>query len=892
MAAPSILLILAALVLLLASTLKSLNAQSVSPRAVCSEGYRFVYPATCLKEVKEQPLFECPPGTKLTGRECIQQEWFPAKPFCPQRSVMDAARRVCRGTEVGPSTSSCPASFEADGKKCVQFQPVPSITQCPNGFGLSVPLAAAPLLPAAPSHVGVFTPVRINNNNNMSTTKPMLHSTTTQISTHHNTMQQSTATTQQQHQLELFPSSFHSSTSSNMHSTYSPAANTPTFHFSNSHSFHGSPSRRRRLQAVQKSEGSSQPAATIGGAVEGKRCLRRTSTDPELGCPGGYLREGNVCTQKEKSDATGTCPNGFDIMDGTDCARLLPANPVPHCEDGYRLEQNQCVKHNFVKANPSCAGSGSFDGYICREESVAVVDMRCPEHYKLERQLNKCIRVIERDPQPFCPEGFTIEKAAKVSQKGMQGLQQTAEHQKSGVFHVDNVCYKMAITPPEWLCPPNGSLVVVGVDTTTQQQQQKMATAAESPEPKKLEPTCGVTDRLRPLRLCPPGSEASHDGQCIVRQTIQMRFECPDGFRIDPLRRQCFKNHIMPLERKCKRGELQSGRCVEVEVAPPRLTCPAAAKPDRDNRTCVSRLYAPPIISCGNKVGRLGGGGANKPGSNGEGVCERTVEVPVKFGCGETSKPSNGKTTNKPNVKKRSGGGHTQESPTIVEMRDGQCLRERSRRPDVRCAKGYRMGFTGDCVKVETEAADFDCPRGYRLLPSTSTTPTSCAPAGGGGGNEGEGGSGGGSGWGGSGSGGGSGGGGSGGSGGGGGNNSGGSTNPFSNQFPGGGGMTIGRPFPMPGGGDSNSGGSVDNAGSSTPANNRPWEGFNPFAPINNPFTTNPGSGGNFEDNNNALPLSDDNAAVDPLGPEEEEWDAVVVPNRSSSRRRTSRSPW
>eukprot|EP00922_Rhytidocystis_sp_ex-Travisia-forbesii_P059976 GHVS01088907.1.p1 GENE.GHVS01088907.1~~GHVS01088907.1.p1 ORF type:complete len:855 (+),score=187.90 GHVS01088907.1:161-2566(+) len=801
---------------------------------------------------------------------------------------MDASRRVCRGTEVGPSTSSCPASFESDGKKCVQFQPVPSITQCPNGFGLSVPLAAAtpPPLPAAPPHVSGFPPVRINNN--MSTTKPKHHSTT-QMSTHHNTIQ-STATTHHQ----LFPSSFHSSTSSNIHSTYTTAANTPTFHMSNNNnnnSFNGSHRRRRRLQEAQKSEGIK--TTTLGEAVEGKKCLRRTATDPELGCPAGYLREGNLCTQKEKSDATGTCPNGFDIMDGTDCARLLPANPVPHCEDGYRLEQNHCVKHNFVKANPSCAGSGSFDGYICREESVAVVDMRCPEHYKLDRQLNKCIRVIERDPEPFCPEGFTIEKAAKVSQKGMQGLQQRAEqHQKSGVFHVDNVCYKMAITPPEWICPPNGSLVV-GVDTTasseplrssssaTTQQQQK--TAAESPAPKKLEPTCGVTDRLRPLRLCPSGSEASHDGQCIVKQTIQMRFECPDGFRIDPLRRQCFKNHIMPLERKCKRGELQSGRCVEVEVAPPRLTCPSAAKPDRDNRTCVTRRYAAPIISCGKKVGQLG---RRPKQANGEGVCEHTVEVPVKFGCGETSTTSNGK-TNKTNMKKRSAGGHPQESPTVVEMRDGKCLRERSRRPDVRCAKGYRMGFTGDCVKVETEAADFDCPRGYRLLPATDTTPTSCALVGGGGGSSNgvDGGSGGdgGSGW--------SGGGGS------GGNNSnngassgGGTNNPFANQFPGGGGATIGRPFPIPVGGANNSGGSVDNAGSSTSTpGNRPWEGSNPFGPIN-PFTINPGSGANVEDNN-ALPLSDNNA-VDPLGPEEE-WGAVVVRTRSSrSSSRSSRSPW
>eukprot|EP00922_Rhytidocystis_sp_ex-Travisia-forbesii_P003224 GHVS01004721.1.p1 GENE.GHVS01004721.1~~GHVS01004721.1.p1 ORF type:complete len:452 (+),score=113.75 GHVS01004721.1:390-1745(+) len=361
--------------------------------------------------------------------------------------------------------------------------------------------------------------------------------------------------------------------------------------------------------------------------------------------------------------------------------------------------------------------------------------MHCPDHYKLDRQSGKCIRVIEREPIPFCPEGFTLEKSAKVSQKGGGGGAggiAVVDHQKSGVFQVDNVCYRLNISPPKWNCPPNGTLAIDPAAGTTAVANQRGGgrhdhqplragnqNKQEAP-PKDSSPTCGVTERLQPLRLCPPGSEASQDGQCIVRQTIQMRFECPDGYRIDPLRRQCFKHNVIPLARSCKRGELQSGRCVEVEVAPPRMKCPSLTQPDRDNKTCVKRNYAPPVFSCGKK----GGGGQLKQGSGGEGAaCRRTVEVRVKFGCGEEEEEaaaSSGGGGGMKGKKKDSG------ATTTVQPKNGKCLREHARRPDVRCAEGSRMGFGGNCVKVETEEAEFDCPRGYRFIPARDRRSARC----------------------------------------------------------------------------------------------------------------------------------------------------------------------
>eukprot|EP00922_Rhytidocystis_sp_ex-Travisia-forbesii_P003219 GHVS01004715.1.p1 GENE.GHVS01004715.1~~GHVS01004715.1.p1 ORF type:complete len:738 (+),score=117.91 GHVS01004715.1:177-2390(+) len=630
------------------ASIVSLTSLSVSPRPVCSEGYRFVYPATCLKEIKEEPIFKCPAGSKLVGRQCIHQEWTPAQPFCPRDAELDEPRGVCRSTEVGPADSNCPAGYQQEGKKCVKFEPVQAMAECPKGFGLSVKPKQQFHPSTLPSH-------------------PITAAHAPAVSSHHHHTAVHTAVHTPVHTVSLHTAPMRT------------PIHTGTTHTGNVHTApitHYNPAGfnmpRRHLAEVK------------GGKSVTAECVRRTTTEPELGCAPGYLREGSVCTQKEKSDATGTCPTGFDILDGTDCARLLPANPVVHCEDGYVLDGQQCVQHTFVKAKPSCAGGGSFDGSLCKSEKIAIVEMRCPAHYKL--QTGKCIRVMEREPVPTCPEGFDLEKAAKINQNG--GISE--QHQKSGLVEVDNVCYKLDMSEPKWLCPANGQLAVSAHN------------ALRSPKG-EVGPTCGVTERVQPLRLCPPDSEASQDGRCIVRQTIQMRFECPDGYLIDPVRRQCFKNHVLPLSRSCKRGELQSGQCVEVEVAPPRTKCPTTAERDRDNTTCVKRNYAAAVLSCGKQGGQV-------DNAKGQGTCKRTVEVRVKFGCADGTKSGEPAETDK--------------------ARSQSCLREHARRPDVRCAKGYRMGFGGDCFIVETEKAEFKCPRGYLFVPATDMTPDMCVPTG------------------------------------------------------------------------------------------------------------------------------------------------------------------
>lgn len=404
----------------------------------------------------------------------------------------------------------------------------------------------------------------------------------------------------------------------------------------------------------------SSPRQLVGSA---QKCVRRTNSDPILSCPASHKRVGNDCVQREKSHATGKCPDGFDAVNATSCARFLPAFPVPQCEEGFKLVGHDCVHFDNIPATPACSDGGQYDGDLCRAEEIAVVEMRCPDQYTFDPQLRKCLRVLERDPIPTCLEGFRIKKTADIDSRMRH--EEGRAHQKTGVFHVDHVCYRLQVQPPNWLCPRDGQL---------------------SGRSGKDGPLCDVTSRVEPLQLCPAGSEASQNGECIAKQTIDMRYECPNGFRIDPFRRQCFKNHVLPPKPSCRRGTLQRGQCVEVDVTPAEAQCKGGGRPV-GGKKCVMETTIEAKFKCGTSGVMVQEVDTRKGGSGGP-ICQYTEDIPAKVQC-EKSGPTSGEV-------------------------NGMCWKYRMIRPDIRCpGLEYYMDLYGKCVKHEETEAKPKCRAGY-----------------------------------------------------------------------------------------------------------------------------------------------------------------------------------
>eukprot|EP00921_Rhytidocystis_pertsovi_P012678 GHVQ01020608.1.p1 GENE.GHVQ01020608.1~~GHVQ01020608.1.p1 ORF type:complete len:754 (-),score=104.99 GHVQ01020608.1:1699-3960(-) len=645
--------------------------------------------------MSEKAIYSCPEDTELVGDSCVTKEYYEPEILCPGSSQYDRSGKTCHVTEYRSPSAKCPAGYEkAKDNKCVKYQPLKPTASCPDGFGLSVSVSSTPL-PIPPSivnHRG--PPVTVHPHS------AVIHHQTTVGSAHG------------------VPS--HTIVTEHHRASYSPP--------------------HRVLQDTKT------PVA-VGSTESDQKCIRRTNSPPELGCPPPFTRQGNRCVEKEKSDATGKCPPGFDLLDGRDCARLIPAAPLAQCEDGFALDGEQCVKRSFVKASPSCK-QGTFDGKTCRYESIDVVQMRCPELYTFDPQIRKCIRVIEREPIPTCPEGYKMQKASTISGDGRKHRSASEPHAKTGVLHVDNVCYLLEIFDAAWLCPPNGSLTVPHPSTSQQENNH-------NPHDKNLkgkemhgsmEPTCGLVHSLPPLMLCPPGSEASPNGECIVKQKVPMRFECPQGFRIDPRRRQCFKSNSVPLQQRCRVGELQYGNCVEVEIAPMKLQCPAAAKPAADACMVASYSDQQMICSAGEAlelaVASAGKEDAKQSSASPSLMCKKSFAVPAKLGCRAGDKSVAEHTDDIPSKKKkvRSHSGRSQNTARHNRNHHGhptghshnnahnrsshnrpvrnQCVSKRMNRPNVRCPTGYDMGFDGMCVSYTESEAQFECDDGYYLMPA------------------------------------------------------------------------------------------------------------------------------------------------------------------------------